>query len=127
MESISNTQRFAWLALLTLALSNSELAEFRREGDRHQAPQQHYGQLLTIELSNSAIAEFRREGDRHLAAHQHYDQHFSHNHAYYDRGYVVREVPRDSYTVVHSNVNFWYSRGEWYRRSGPSWVVVGAP
>jgi hypothetical protein len=97
MESISNTRRFACLALLTLA------------------------------LSNSAFAEFRRETDRHLAAHQHYDQHFSHNHAYYDRGYVVREVPRDSYTVVHTNVNFRYSRGEWYRRSGPSWVVVGAP
>jgi hypothetical protein len=97
MESINRIPRFAWLALLTLA------------------------------LSSGAFAEDRREADRHLAAHQHLDQRFSHNHAYYDHGYVVREIPHDSHTVVHANVNFTYSRGEWYRRSGPRWVVVGAP
>ena len=67
--------------------------------------------LLTLALSSGAFAEDRREADRHLAAHQHFDQRFSHNHAYYDRGYVVREVPRDSYTVVHANV-----RGAGYYR-----------
>lgn len=83
--------------------------------------------LLTLTLSSGAFAEDRREAERHLAAHQHFDPRFSHDHAYYDRGYVVREVPRNSYTVVHANVNFWYSGGDWYRRRGPSWVVVGAP
>lgn len=98
MQSMNRTRRFAWLALLTLTLWGSAFAEERREADRHL-----------------------------VAQHQHFDQRFSHDHAYYDRGYVVREVPRDSYTVVHANVNFSYSRGEWYRRSGPRWVVVAAP
>jgi hypothetical protein len=91
-------QRFAWLAL-----------------------------LAALTLSNGASAEDRREPERHLAAHQHFDNRFAHDHAYYDRGYVVREAPRESYTVVHSNVNYYYSRGDWYRHSGPRWVVVGAP
>src|SRR5688500_15079038 len=97
MDVISRKQRFAWLAVTTLA------------------------------MSSGALAEVRREPERHLSAHQHFDERFSHNHAYFDRGYVVRAAPHDGYAIVRGRDNFWYSRGEWYRHSGARWVVVGAP
>jgi hypothetical protein len=97
MDVISRKQRFAWLAVATLA------------------------------MSSGALAEVRREPERHLSAHQHFDERFSHHHAYFDRGYVVRAAPHDGYAIVRGRDNFWYSRGEWYRHSGPRWVVVSAP
>lgn len=86
--------------------------------------------LATLAVSQGALAEEHdyREPNRHLlVAHQHFDNRFSHNHAYYDRGYIVREAPHVGYAVVRGPNHFWYSRGEWYRRSGTRWVVVGAP
>lgn len=83
--------------------------------------------LVTLALASGTFAEDRRESERHPLAHQHYDERFAHNRAYFDHGYVVRALPHDGYTVMRGRDNFWYSRGEWYRRTGPRWVVVGAP
>lgn len=100
MEFVSSKQRIAWLAMMT-----------------------------ALAFSSGAFAEDHgyREAERHLVAHQHFDDRFSHNHAYFDRGYAVRQAPHGGYAVVRGRDNFWYSRGEWYHRSGPRWVVVGAP
>lgn len=86
--------------------------------------------LAALAASNGAFADEHgnKEFDRHrLAAHQHFDNRFAHDHVYFDRGYAVRQAPRGGYTVVHERDHFWYARGEWYRQSGPRWVVVGAP
>lgn len=61
------------------------------------------------------------------AAHQHMDARFSHNHAYYDRGYVVGSLPRDRIVINHGPDRFFYSGGVWYAPRGGAYVVVGAP
>lgn len=81
--------------------------------------------LAALVATSSAIA---RDDDRRFPAeHQHYDTRFAHNHAYYDRGYVVHERPVVGYAVNYGRYNYWYDRGQWYRRNRVNWVVVGAP
>jgi hypothetical protein len=60
-------------------------------------------------------------------AHEHFDSRFSHNHPYLDHGYTVHDVPRGGYAIDHDREHYWYDRGEWYRREGLDWLVVGAP
>jgi hypothetical protein len=60
-------------------------------------------------------------------AHVHLDNHFSHNHYYYDRGYQFHGAPRGGIEIHHGGQNFWYDRGQWYRRRGDFSVVIGAP
>lgn len=79
------------------------------------------GGVLAQEHNYGAPAEYRN------AAHEHVDARFSHNHSYYDRGYSVREPPRNGYAIDHGRDHYWYDRGQWYRRGGARWVVVGAP
>jgi Family of unknown function (DUF6515) len=60
-------------------------------------------------------------------AHQHFDARFSHNHAYLDRGYMVRDLPRDRIVINHGRDRFFYSAGIWYAPRGDGFVVVGPP
>jgi len=65
-----------------------------------------------------------------MAAHQHLDTHFNHNHAYLERGYTVRELPRARVEVVRpgpGGEHFFFYGGVWYAPRGPGFVVVGAP
>ena len=63
----------------------------------------------------------------HARAPEHYDNHFNHNHYYYQRGVVVPAVPGRPYVVAHGGEHFYYSGGVWYAPRGPSFVVVGPP
>jgi hypothetical protein len=74
-----------------------------------------------------ASADPRDDHFRGPAPHQHVDARFSHNHAYYDRGFVVNSLPRDRIVINHGPDRFFYSGGMWYAPRGGVYVVVGAP
>lgn len=61
------------------------------------------------------------------SAHEHVDARFSHNHPYYNRGFVVRDLPRDRIIINRGPNRFFYSGGVWYAPRGPSFVVVAPP
>jgi len=61
------------------------------------------------------------------APHQHFDPRFLHNQYYFDRGYRLPEGPRLGVDIARGPDHFWYDRGQWYRRDGLGWLVVGAP
>jgi hypothetical protein len=85
---------------------------------------------LTVSLSAADAAFAQQHGGSERSGggqHQHVDNRFSHNHSYFDRGYAMHEGPRSGYALDHGREHYWYDRGEWYRRGGPDWVVVGAP
>jgi hypothetical protein len=75
----------------------------------------------------SADPGYDHDHGRAPAPHQHVDARFSHNHAYYDRGYVVNSLPRDRIVINHGPDRFFYSGGVWYAPRGGAFVVVGAP
>jgi hypothetical protein len=81
---------------------------------------------VTLTATSAAFAQ-HYEGSEHFGEHQHFDNRFSHDHSYFDRGYAVHEAPRNGYAIDHDREHYWYDRGEWYRRGGLDWVVVGAP
>ncbi len=75
---------------------------------------------------NAANADPRDERMR-VAAHQHMDARFSHNHAYFDRGYVVHDLPRDRIVINRGPNHYFYSAGVWYAPRGPGFVVIAPP
>jgi hypothetical protein len=83
--------------------------------------------MATLTVTSGAFAEDHKGENFAVAAHQHLDTRFSHNHAYFDRGYIVRERPHSGFVIYHGRDHYWYDRGQWYRPSGRGWVVVGAP
>ncbi len=88
--------------------------------------------MLAFAAAGGALAQEHSHGGGAArggsgAAHQHVDTRFSHNHAYFDRGYGVRNAPRGGYAVNHGGDRYWYHGGHWYGRGGPGWVVSGAP
>ncbi len=61
------------------------------------------------------------------APHQHVDARVAHNHAYFDRGYVVHDLPRDRVVINHGRDHFFSSGGVWYSPGPGGYVVVGVP
>jgi hypothetical protein len=55
------------------------------------------------------------------------DYRHGHNQYYPRHGHYVRAVPGGHRVIVHGGVNYYYSRGVWYRPWGPRFVVVGPP
>ena len=68
-----------------------------------------------------------RAGFGPAPAHSHFDDRFSHNHYYLDRGYAVRGRLPGAYHVRQGGLDYWYDRGQWYRRRGNVSIVIGAP
>ena len=69
--------------------------------------------------------------DEHFRAapqpHQHLDARFSHNHAYFDRGYAVHDLPRDRIAINRGPNRYFYAGGSWYAPRGGVYVVVAPP
>src|ERR1700730_5806691 len=57
----------------------------------------------------------------------HMDGRFNHNHYYPERGFYVRDLPRDRFYVTGPRGRYWYSGGVWYSTGPRGYVVVGAP
>jgi len=120
------TRTMGWTALrgvsavlLVLTVTGGALAEEHGRGEfgGHGRP--------AMEGGHGAFSgAFSARGDR---PHVHFDSRFSHNRSYLDRGYRLHEVPHAGYAIDHDRHHYWYDRGEWYRREGADWVVVGAP
>ena len=87
--------------------------------------------MLAFIAPGSALADEHGHGGGAAhgggGGHQHVDTRFSHNRAYFDRGYGVRNAPRGGYAIDHGRDRYWYHGGHWYGRGGPGWVVGGAP
>jgi hypothetical protein len=60
-------------------------------------------------------------------AHEHMDARFSHNHPYFDRGYMVRDLPRDRVLINRGPNRYYYSAGIWYAPRGVGFEVVVPP
>jgi len=99
--------RAAVIAALGIAVAASTLAgaDEREDHDHGRAPQQRAAP----------------------APHQHLDARFNQNHAYYNRGYVVHDLPRDRIVINHGRDQYFYSGGVWYAPRGGVFVVVGPP
>ena len=59
--------------------------------------------------------------------HQHMDARFNHNHAYFDRGYVAHDLPRDRIVFNRGPNRYYYSAGVWYAPRGGDFVVIAPP
>jgi hypothetical protein len=81
---------------------------------------------LACTLAHADPRDDRARG-RPPMAHEHMDARFSHNHAYYDRGLVVRDLPRDRILINRGPNRFYYSAGMWYAPRGGAFVVVAPP
>jgi hypothetical protein len=83
--------------------------------------------LITAFFSMLFVREAAAAPEFHGSAHQHFDARFAHNHYYFDRGYHLAGPPHLGAQIARGPDRFWYDRGQWYRRDGLGWVVVGAP
>ncbi len=93
--------------------------------------------LLVLTVTGGALAQEHGRGEfggheRSAMAHadrphEHFDPRFAHDRSYLERGYRAHEVPHGGHAIEHDRHHYWYDRGEWYRREGADWVVVGAP
>ena len=86
--------------------------------------------LAALAASGEAFAQERGHGafgKHEIRVHEHFDARFSHNHSYFDRGYIVPELPHSGYAIDRDREHYWYDRGQWYRREGLDWIVVDAP
>src|SRR6266478_4330824 len=135
-RTINGTQRSVVFAfLLALSVSSAVLAQEHGHGEGgfagHGSPERggvEHGspERGGLEHGNAEHGGFARGGLEH-GEHQHIDTHFSHNHYYFDHGYRVHEAPQSGHEIQHEHEHFWYDRGQWYRRDGRGWLVVGAP
>ncbi len=76
----------------------------------------------------TASADPRQESARPSAGpHQHVDARFNHNHAYYDRGYVAQDLPRDRIAFNRGPNRYFYAGGEWYAPRGAGFEVIAPP
>ncbi len=83
--------------------------------------------LMTLAGSSVVFAQEHGLGEPSEPDHKHFDARFSHNRSYLNYGYTVHEVPRSGNPIDHDRHQYWYDRGEWYRREGVDWVVTSAP
>src|SRR5712691_3063724 len=67
------------------------------------------------------------ERERFHTPHWVYDDRFHHNHYYPQLGYAVSGLPAGGVELRFRGEPFFFHSGVWYRRSGPSFVVVRPP
>jgi hypothetical protein len=73
--------------------------------------------LLALAASSGVFAQEHGHGGGGFAGHG----------GYFDRGHTMHDAPGSGYAIEHQHEHFWYDRGQWYRRDGLGWLVVGAP
>jgi hypothetical protein len=71
--------------------------------------------------------EVKKSEDAFVPYHQHRDTRFGHDHAYPDRGSVVRDVPKTASVVNFAGVQYRFHEGVWYEPRGPAFIVVAPP
>jgi hypothetical protein len=89
---------------------------------------------LFISLAHAQARGERREAERHAVAREHFstphwvfDNRFHHDHYYPQLGYKVAGLPAGHTAITFRGAPFFFHAGVWYRRSGPTFVVVRPP
>jgi hypothetical protein len=76
---------------------------------------------------------FGQSGEQHRSEeqsepyHKHHDSRHGHDHAYPDRGAIVRDLPRGTIGVNYAGVSYRYHDGIWLEPRGPAFMVVAPP
>jgi uncharacterized protein DUF6515 len=90
-----------------------------------------FGIFLTACLnptySYAQSGEQPRSGEQPEAYHNHHDTRHGHDHAYPDRGAIVRDLPRGTIGINYADVSYRYHDGIWLEPRGPAFVVVAPP
>src|SRR5215468_9686999 len=82
--------------------------------------------VLAVGVAHADPRDRRWEGGPR-SGWDHMDGRFGHNHYYPERGYYVRDLPRERIIVDGPRGRYWYSSGVWYSYGPRGYVVVGAP
>jgi len=86
-----------------------------------------------VSLAHAQARADRHEGKREVhrehfsTPHWVFDNRFRHNHYYPQLGYSVTSLPVSRVAITFRGTPFFFHAGVWYRRSGPSFVVVRPP
>ena len=72
-------------------------------------------------------ASHKADDDVIVPYHKHRDTRFGHDHAYPDRGAIVREIPKESAVVSYAGTAYRFHDGIWYEPRGPAFMVVAPP
>jgi uncharacterized protein DUF6515 len=102
---------FLFLAAGCVSVASAQ-GRFERPGPRERGPREH-------------VAPVPRE---HFATpHWRFDNRFHHDHYYPQIGYSVAALPAGHVAITFRGSPFFFHAGVWYRRSGPSFIVVRPP
>ena len=85
-------------------------------------------QIVTFDTGAGVAAAAPEEAVR-LPYHMHVDRRYGSEHAYPDRGSVVRHLPKGATAVYYAGISYWFAGGVWYERwpSTPVYIVVAPP
>jgi hypothetical protein len=72
-------------------------------------------------------APHKSDDDVIVPYHKHRDTRFGHDHAYPDRGAIVREVAKEATAVNYAGTTYRFHDGVWYEPRGPAFMVVAPP
>ena len=90
--------------------------------------------LLAVLCPFVSLAHAQARVERHEVRREHfstphwtYDNRFHHDHYYPQIGYSISALPTGHVAVTFRGSPFFFHSGVWYRRSGPSFVVIRPP
>jgi len=90
--------------------------------------------LLAVLCLFVSLAHAQARVERHEVKREHfstphwtYDNRFHHDHYYPQIGYSVSGLPASRVSVTFRGSPYFFQAGVWYRRSGPSFVVIRPP
>ena len=86
--------------------------------------------FVTVLIANTGHAQGvdEAQGDEQIEPyHKHVDTRHGHDHAYPDRGAVLRDAPRGSTVVNYAGVSYRFHDGVWFEPRGPAYIVVAPP
>jgi hypothetical protein len=90
--------------------------------------------LLAVLCLSVSLAYAQARVERHEVRREHfstphwtYDNRFHHDHYYPQIGYSVSALPTGRVSVAFRGSPYFFHSGVWYRRSGPSFVVIRPP
>jgi len=90
--------------------------------------------LLAVLCLPVSLAYAQARVERHDVRREHfstphwtYDNRFHHDHYYPQIGYSVSTLPTGHVSVTYRGSAYFFHSGVWYRRSGPSFIVIRPP
>ncbi|MGA7952342.1 MAG: DUF6515 family protein [Gloeobacterales cyanobacterium] len=85
------------------------------------------GAVTPVHAQGREAFDVRAEKGRFITPHWELDSRYHHDRYYPVRGYNVPALPPGYLDIVFRNNHYFFNSGVWFRRSGPSFVVVTPP